>query len=136
MPIATAETSPASQYQRSPDTTIIPARTKTSTSVTPRAGSVATSAISGAAASAARAAFLIPGRPAAGRPTPRRYANTSAVAKMTASLANSDGSTWKPPGSAIHAYAPFTVVPAGVSTASSNSSDKTYSTGVAARYRR
>jgi len=41
-----------------------------------------------------------------------------AIITMSATLANSDGSTWNPPGSEIHAFAPLTSEPSGVSTAS------------------
>jgi hypothetical protein len=50
-----------------------------------------------------------------------RCDSSTAVDRISASLANSDGSIWKPPGTAIHAFAPFTDAPSGVSTASSNS---------------
>jgi hypothetical protein len=33
-------------------------------------------------------------------------------------LANSDGSAWKPPGSAIQECAPLTMLPSGLSTTS------------------
>ncbi len=39
-----------------------------------------------------------------------------AVVRMMASLANSDGSIWKPPGSEIQEWAPLTMLPSGVST--------------------
>ena len=44
---------------------------------------------------------------------------------MTASFAYSDGSIWKPPGSEIQECAPFTMLPSGVSTATSPRQDAT-----------
>jgi hypothetical protein len=41
-----------------------------------------------------------------------------AVITISATLANSDGSTWNPPGREIHAFAPLTSEPSGESTAS------------------
>ena len=46
------------------------------------------------------------------QPGPRIIASTT----MIAILAYSDGSIWKPPGSAIQDWAPLTVLPSGVST--------------------
>ena len=40
-----------------------------------------------------------------------------ASTRISAIFANSDGSTWKPPGSENQARAPFTDEPSGVSTA-------------------
>ena len=54
----------------------------------------------------------------------RRRDRIQAVPRTSPSLANSDGSIWNPPGSAIQAFAPLTRCPAGLSTASSSSSDK------------
>ena len=42
-----------------------------------------------------------------------------ATTRMSPSFAYSDGSNWNPPGSEIQECAPLTVLPSGVSTASS-----------------
>ena len=102
-----------------PDTTIMPASVNTRTRVTPSAGSFSTRAISGAAASAAQQTSLIVGRPDGSF----RRDSSHAANRIRPSLANSDGSTWKPPGSAIQAFAPFTDWPTA-STASRSSSDR------------
>ena len=56
-----------------------------------------------------------------------------ALIKMIDSLAYSDGSIWKPPGSEIHECAPFTMVPSGVSTTSSPRQDTPYRIGAYSR---
>ena len=56
---------------------------------------------------------------------PGREARSCRSPRITASiriipiLANSDGSIWNPPGSAIQECAPLTVAPSGLSTTSS-----------------
>ena len=50
--------------------------------------------------------------------SPRAPAKIMAVIRISATLANSDGSTWNPPGREIHAWAPLMSEPTGVSTAS------------------
>ncbi len=117
MAAAAATAMPPTQYSRMPEITIMPARVTTSTSITPSAGSRSTSRISGAAASAASPASFSPGRP----DSSWRRDSSHAADRTSPSLANSDGSIWNPPGSAIQAFAPFTLCPAGESTASSNS---------------
>ncbi len=114
--LATART--ASQRSRSPDITIMPMRTASSTSATPSAGSLMTRATSGAAHTTASATSRNSGRLP---PSPSRLSIMAQISTRP-SLANSDGSTWKPPGRLIHALAPFTELPSGVSTASRASS--------------
>jgi hypothetical protein len=96
---------------RVPDSTIMVAVTTTMTMATPSAGSITTRAISGAATARASSTERTPGL------ATRAWPNTVATIRMRATLANSDGSTWKPPGREIQACAPLMVEPSGVSTA-------------------
>jgi len=88
----------------------------TRTRATPSAGSITTRAISGAATASASSTARRPGT------LPRARLNTVAMIRIRATLANSDGSIWKPPGRLIQALAPLTSAPTGVSTASRASS--------------
>ena len=100
---------------RSPDSTIMVAVTTTSTRATPRAGSITTRPISGAAQASAVNSERTPGPPEI---PGRAWLKIIAIPRISATFANSDGSTWKPPGSEIHACAPLMSEPIGVSTAS------------------
>ena len=100
---------------RRPDSTIMVAVTTTSTRATPRAGSITTRPISGAAQASARSSERTPGPPEV---PGRAWLKIIAVIRISATFANSFGSTWKPPGSENHARAPLTTEPSGVSTAS------------------
>ena len=86
-----------------PDSTIMVAVTTASTRATPSAGSFTTRASSGAAQARASSTERRPGVP-----RHRDRLNTVARARTSATFANSDGSTWKPPGRLIHACAPLT----------------------------
>ena len=90
--------------------------TTTSTRATPRAGSTTTRPISGAAQR--QRDEQGPDAGAAGDAGRRTRLKTIAITRISAILANSFGSTWKPPGSEIQARAPLTTEPSGVSTAS------------------
>ena len=103
---------PAMMSSRVPDSTIMVAVTTTSTMATPSAGSITTRAISGAATARASSTERRPGR------VPRARLNTVATIRMSATLANSEGSTWNPPGREIQACAPLMSEPSGLSTAS------------------
>ena len=92
----------AMMRSRVPDSTIMVAVTTTSTRATPRAGSITTRAISGAAQARASSTERRPGVP-----RHRAWLNTVAMTRTSATFANSDGSTWKPPGREIHACAPL-----------------------------
>ncbi len=112
MAAATAAVTPASTRSRAPDSTVMVAVTTTRTMATPRAGSMMTSAISGAATARASSTDRRPST------APQRgWLNTVAMARISTTLANSDGSTWKPPGRSIQARAPLTSWPSGVRTA-------------------
>ena len=100
---------------RRPDSTIMVAVTTTSTRATPRAGSITTRPISGAAQPSARNSARTRGPPEADG---RAWLKTIAVIRINAIFANSFGSTWKPPGRENQARAPLTTEPSGVSTAS------------------
>jgi hypothetical protein len=77
-----------------------------------------TSAISGAAHTMASAISRGRGR----FPWSPSRLSTRAQISTSASLANSDGSTWNPPGRLIQACAPLTTLPSGLSTATRPSS--------------
>ena len=81
-------------------------------------GSLTTSPASGAAHTTASMTSRSSGR---FPPSPSGL-SISAQISTRPSLANSDGSTWNPPGRLIHALAPLTDEPSGLSTASRASS--------------
>ena len=96
---------------------------------TPRAGSRSTRATGISASSSTLAASRGRGI----RPLSRRSPNTTAAISTSAILANSDGSTWKPAGRLIHALAPLTEVPSGLSTAIRPSTAAPYTIGASIR---
>jgi hypothetical protein len=118
--------SATTQRSRTPESRIIPARTAMNTSAMPSAGSIATNAIIGSPQASTSATPRSRGPVRSGN---RRLArscislNSMAVIRMIATLPNSGGSIWKPPGRAIQPFEPLTVEPSGVSTATRLSSD-------------
>ncbi len=107
----------ATQRSRSPDSAIMPNVISSSRMITPRAGSRSTSATGISARASTPAACFGPGT----RPLSRSSPKTTAMTRTSPILANSEGSTWKPAGRLIQALAPLTVVPSGLSTATSPS---------------
>ena len=90
--------------------------TTTSTRATPRAGSITTSPISGAAQASVMNSVRTRGPPEAA-PVWILELKVIAMTRISAIFANSFGSIWKPPGSENQARAPLTTEPSGVSTA-------------------
>jgi hypothetical protein len=120
--VQAAAASAAITRSRTPDSTIMAPAVTASTTAAPSAGSTATRASTGAAQASAISTERTPGVPA-GRASPLRGSLiTYATIRTSATLANSDGSIWNPPGTEIQACAPLTCAPSGDSTASRPSS--------------
>ena len=108
-----------------PDSAISPTMSASISIATPRSGSATTRTSGTRQQPIVSATARSRGRVSPCRISPRMMAAT----RMIDSLAYSDGSIWKPPGSEIHDLAPFTTLPSGVSTASSPRQDRPSTNG-------